>query len=117
MDQTKKHSRITEEYWAMPVSVSSDGSRLVSLREYVDPQVSRIAIEELTLEQRANVTVARIEMVSHCEIATLNVGVIGKERAIMEVRSRTALGKNLIEIERRVIKFQLERVLSDSKSQ
>jgi hypothetical protein len=51
------------------------------------------------------------------EIATLNIGVIGKERAISEIRANTVLGKNLIEIEQRVIKLQLESILDESKAE
>jgi hypothetical protein len=101
-------AEIPIEQWNMPVSFSSDESRMVTLREYLNPLISSVPIAELTLQQRIAIAVKRIEALPACETGTINAGLIGKDRAITEIQAKTNLGQNLLEIEQITIGFVLE---------
>jgi hypothetical protein len=93
---------ITDEQWKMPVSFDSKG-RPVSLQDYVQSDRDRLSFTALSEDQRTDLAARRIEMLPTYEIATIGAGVVNKERAIDEVRSRSKLGRTLIEIQTRVV--------------
>jgi len=86
----------------MPVSFDTEG-KPISLRDYVQNGGKTLSFSLLSDDQRAEVAAKRIEMLPTYEIATIGVGVVSKERAVDEVRSKSKLGRTLIEIETRVI--------------
>jgi len=103
MGNGKPHrSVITLEQWDMPVSFDMEG-KPVSLRDYLEGGHRALPFPSLTDDQRADLAAKRIELKPTYEIATIGAGVVTKERALDEIRTRTKLGGTLIEIETRVI--------------
>jgi hypothetical protein len=95
-------SVIKKEQWDMPVSFDAEG-KPVSLRDYVEGDRKAVSFSALNDDQRAELAAKRIEMQPSYEIGAIGAGVIGKERAMEEVRTKTKLGRRLTQIETRVI--------------
>ena len=93
---------IKKEQWDMPVSFDAEG-KPISLREYVDGGHNALSFSSLSDDQRADLAAKRIQKQPIFEIATIGAGVVNKERALDEVRSKSKLGRTLIQIETRVI--------------
>ncbi len=101
---------IPEEQWSLPVAYSSDGEKLVSLRQAVEQNTPHLSLPKLSDEQRRNLVAARIAAQPKFKIAMLGAGLVDKKRAIEEVRAGSKVGRNLMEIEQRVIQSLLENV-------
>jgi hypothetical protein len=101
-DFEEPRSVIKKEQWEMPVSFDAEGI-MISLRDYVEGHHKGLSFSALSPEQRAELAAKRIEMQPDYEMATIGAGVIGKERAVDEVRNQTKLGRRLTQIETRVI--------------
>lgn len=97
---------LTELYWALPVSFDARDEP-VSLREYVRGGNAR-PFDSLTDAERAEVAARRIELLPGYEMASLGAGVISQARAAAEVRARTPLGRQLADIEYRVVRRLIE---------
>ncbi|TMQ34014.1 MAG: hypothetical protein E6K70_09975 [Planctomycetota bacterium] len=95
-------TKIPPEQWDMPVSFAQDGS-MVSLREFIHPTVPVLSLSQLSPEQRAELTVKRIELQPRFELGMIGAGIVDKSRAIAEVKSQSKVGRLLTEIEQRVI--------------
>jgi len=93
---------IPDDQWDLPVSFNTAGE-LVTLREYAHPRTPVFSPAQLSGEQRARVTAERIARKPHFEVGMLGVGILNKERAVVEVRGQSVAGKVLIEIEFRLI--------------
>jgi hypothetical protein len=98
----RRRSVITEAQWDMPVSFDAEG-HLVSLREYAEGGHNALSLSALSDDQRAELAAKRIEMQPDYEMASIGAGIVSKERAVEEVRTRTKLGRRLAQIEARVI--------------
>ena len=93
------------EQWTLPVSFSAGAGpvRMVTLDEYVKLHTESIPVESLTLPQRIEIAVKRIELQPESCLATVNDGRLGKKRMIEEIQAKTDLGRSLLEIQRRTI--------------
>jgi hypothetical protein len=87
------------EQWGLPVSFSADQTKLVTLHEYLTPGFASIPVENLTLPQRIQIAVQRIQLQPESDLATINDGILGKARMIQEIQAGTDLGASLLEIE------------------
>jgi hypothetical protein len=103
-------SVIKKEQWDMPVSFDTEGN-LVSLREYMEGGHHALSFSSLSDEQRTELAAKRIEMQPDYEMGTIGAGVVSKERAMDEVRAKTALGRRLAEIETRVIVHLIDEAM------
>jgi len=92
----------------MPVSFDGTG-KLVSLHDYVEGKRNARAFSSLSDDQRVELAAKRIEMQPNYEIGTIGAGIVTKERAIDEVRTKTKLGRRLAEIEARVITHLIDQ--------
>lgn len=93
----------------MPAGFHLDGSKHATLRDVVDPNVATTQLSGLTLQQRAELAVKRLELQSKIELAMIGAGMIDKARAITEVKNKTKVGRLLIEIEDQMIRNLIER--------
>jgi hypothetical protein len=93
---------ITQEQWDMPVSFDTEG-KPISLRDYVEAGRHAVSFASLSEDQRTELAAKRIEMQPGYEIGSIGAGIVNKERALDEVRSKSKLGRRLTEIETRVI--------------
>lgn len=104
----KKSGVIPEKQWKMPAGFCSDGSP-ATLLDVVDPNQPTRQLSDLTLEQRAELVVKRMELQSKIELAMIGAGMIDKARAITEVTNQTKVGRLLIEIEHQMIRNLIEQ--------
>jgi hypothetical protein len=95
-------SVIKKEQWDMPVSFDDRGQP-ISLREYVQGGHNALSFSALSEDQRAELAAKRIEMQPDYEMASIGAGIVSKERAVDEVRTKTKLGRRLAQIETRVM--------------
>jgi hypothetical protein len=103
-------SVIKQEQWDMPVTFDMDG-KPISLHDYVEGGHKARSFSSLSDDQRADLAAKRIEMQPAYEIATIGAGVVSKERALDEVRTKSKLGRTLIEIETRVIMHLIDEAM------
>ena len=95
----------------LPVSFDTDGN-FVTLRQIIETRVPVLSLASLSAENRARLTVKRIEAQPKFELAMVGAGIVDKKRAIKEVQSLSDVGLVLMEIEQRVISNLLESALS-----
>ena len=93
---------IPDLWWNLPVSFTPDGSP-ASLREYLRPTHPVLPVSQLTPEQWIDLTARRIELRPDYQMAVFGVGTLDRERALVEVRGRSPIGRVLVEIEQRLI--------------
>jgi len=105
----KRRALLPEKQWAMPAGFHSDDSDVATLRDVVDPIVPTKQLSDLTLEQRAELVVKRLELQPSIELAMVGAGMVDKTRAIAEVKARTKVGRLLIEIEHQMIRNLVEQ--------
>jgi hypothetical protein len=89
-----------------------DGSRLASLREISDPKVPTKSLDELSSSELATLVHHRLQRTADSRLPIRMLGVAGQidnARAMEEVRAMTHIGRALIDIEKRFIRFLLER--------
>jgi hypothetical protein len=92
----------------LPAGYSANGKKLATLREVLDPETSTMNMSQLTDKQRLELVAKRIAMQPDFKIAMLGAGLIDKKRAIQEVKSGTRIGRNLVEIEQRLLNHLME---------
>lgn len=81
---------------------------MATLREVVDPETPTMNLSQLSDKQRLDLVAKRIEMQPDFQIAMLGAGLIDQKRAIQEVKSGTPIGRNLAEIEERLLNHVIE---------
>ncbi len=86
----------------------ASGKRMATLREVVDPETPTMNLSQLSDKQRLDLVAKRIEMQPDFQIAMLGAGLIDQKRAIQEVKSGTPIGRNLAEIEERLLSHVIE---------
>ncbi len=86
----------------------ASGKRIATLREVVDPETPTMNLSQLSDKQRLDLVAKRIEMQPDFQIAMLGAGLIDQKRAIQEVKSGTPIGRNLAEIEERLLNHVIE---------
>lgn len=100
--------KVPIEQMDLPVSFSASGEP-VTLRQYMEKseKTELSLFSALSPRERAELTVKRIEAQPSFEMAMIGGGILGKQRAIEEVRAQTDIGLALTEIEQRVIQSVL----------
>jgi hypothetical protein len=93
---------IKQDQWKMPVSFDTAGQP-VSLHDYVQGDHNTLSFSSLSDDQRTELAAKRIEMQPNYEIGAIGPGIVTKDRAVDEVRTKTKLGKRLAQIEARVV--------------
>ena len=106
---------VPKDQWDMPAGFRPNGE-VASLKEVVNPKVPTVSLAELTPQQRADLVAKRIERQPHFKVEMLGAGTIDKDRAIAEVKAQSKVGKQLIEIEQRVLNNLVERGSKGSSS-
>lgn len=94
--------------WKLPAGYRSDGKKMATLQEVVDPETPTMNLSQLSDDQRLALVSKRIEMQPDFQIAMLGAGLIDQKRAIQEVKSGTPIGRNLVEIEERLLNHVIE---------
>jgi hypothetical protein len=94
--------------WDLPAGFGTDGT-IASLKQVVDPKTPTLTLAELSDQQRADLTIKRIEAQPDFKLEMLGAGTIDKDRAVAEIDARSKIGVALMEIEQRVINNLLER--------
>lgn len=101
---------VPENQLNLPAGFSADRSRMVTLREVLDPkQPTTLSLAELSPEELSEIVVKRIEAQPKFELSMVGVGRLDKERAIAEIRAHTKAGRILTEIEQRVLNDLIAR--------
>ena len=96
---------ISKEQLTLPAGFSADGKKMVPLRDVLAPEKPTLEFFQLTPEQQADITAARIARQRKYKMGMVGGGVIDKERAIAEVKARSDIGRVLVEIEQRTIQM------------
>jgi hypothetical protein len=108
-----KACEIPEAQWDLPATYSADGSHMLPLRDLTDPNVSALSLSQLTLSQRAELVAKRIEAQAEYEVVMIGAGMIDKNRAVAEVRAQSDVGRNLIEVEQRVLSNLMDQITQE----
>ncbi|MGI8839120.1 MAG: hypothetical protein ACR2H4_21150 [Pyrinomonadaceae bacterium] len=109
--KTEKAGAIQERQWKLPASFCADGKGWASLREVVDPDVPTMTYSELSPDQRSALVAKRIGQQPKFQIAMLGAGLLDQKRAMAEVKAQTSIGRALMEIEQRVINYQVTKAI------
>jgi hypothetical protein len=100
----QKASPLTKAAFEAPASYLADGATMATLRQVADPTIPTKNLVELSLDERVALVLRRLEsQPAEFTVAIFGVGLIDKHRALYEVRTRSPIGRNLIEIEQRLI--------------
>ena len=99
---------VPTEQWELPVGITEDG-HWITLKEASAEQAAALSFGHLSLDQQAELVAKRIEFQPEFELAMIGPGIVNKESAIQEVRSRSPIGRTLIEIEQRMIRRMVQR--------
>src|SRR3954468_12520008 len=83
----------------LPAGFLADGRRPATLRQVVSPATPTLDGARLTDRQRDALAMMRIRRQKRFRMMALGGGVIGKRRALEEIRQRSAIGRALVEIE------------------
>jgi hypothetical protein len=110
-------AEIPEAQWDLPATYSADGSHMLPLRDLTDPNVSALSLSQLTLGQRAELVAKRIEAQVEYEVVMIGAGMIDKNRAVAEVRAQSEVGRNLIEVEQRVLSNLMDQITQERLEQ
>lgn len=86
----------------LPVGYLADGTRTATRREVANPTIPTKSDAALTEVERRELIIQRI-VADEFQVAVLGIGVLDRDRAIAAIRSGSRLGRNLEEIERRLI--------------
>jgi hypothetical protein len=105
----KKADGLLQKQWTIPAGFHADGSAAATLQQVLDPAVPTLHLNDLTLQQQAELVAKRLAMQSKVELAMVGAGMIDKARAISEVKRKTKVGKLLIEIEHQMIRNLIEQ--------
>jgi hypothetical protein len=96
-------TKISQPQWKLPAGYTSNGKKMATLQEVVDPETPTMSLSQLSDKQRLALVAKRIQMQPDFQIAMLGAGLIDKKRALQEVKSGTPIGRNLAEIEERLL--------------
>ena len=102
---------VTPEQMDLPITLDSQGN-FVTLRQFLMPANGPAPLppETLNSDQWAELTMKRLEAQPLFEVVMLEAGHVDQKRAIQEVRTRTNVGKAMIEIQQLVVEDLLERL-------
>jgi hypothetical protein len=103
----RKRPRIPSRQLRLPAGFHPDG-RPAPLRHVLDPARPTIDGEQLTDDQRRQLTALRISRQKGFRIGVLGDGVVTKRRALQEVKAATPIGLALVDIEQRAIRLMRE---------
>ena len=106
MSAERRELKIPPEQWELPVSMDAEG-HLLSLENVCMGKA--VTLGQLTLDQQAEIVVARIRQQANFELSMVGTGIVSQEKAMEEVRAQTTAGKVLIEIEQRMIARMMDR--------
>ena len=104
----RARTKLSRSQWKLPAGYSANGKEMATLKEVVDPESPTMNLSQLSDKQRLALVAKRIEMQPHFEIAMLGAGLIDKKRALQEVKNGTPIGRNLAEIEERLLNHVIE---------
>jgi hypothetical protein len=91
--------------WSLPAGFTSDGARMATLKEVLDPTIPTRSMLQLSEDHRFDLVAKRVELRPSAFSLQIPLhGRIGKARAIAEIRSRTKIGMHLAEIEEMIMK-------------
>ena len=107
-DAKALNTAVPSDQWDMPAGFRSDG-QIATLKDVVDPKVPTVSLGELTPQQRADLVIKRIEQQPDFKVAMVGAGIVDKNRAIAEIKAGSSIGKELIEIEQRLLNNLSER--------
>jgi hypothetical protein len=88
----------------LPAGFTSDGARMATLREVLNPAVPTRSMLQLSQDRWLDVAARRVQLrpADFSLVIPLH-GKIGRERAVAEIRSRTRIGLHLAEIEKTMV--------------
>jgi hypothetical protein len=92
----------------LPAGYHQEGGHVATMAQVADPKTPTVDGQRLSPEQQKLLTLARIALQKDVKFGTLDGGIVDKERALKEVQAETALGKALVEIERRTMEMVRE---------
>ena len=101
-------TKLSRPQWKLPAGYRANGKKMATLQEVVDPETPTMNLSQLSNKQRLALVAKRIEMQPDFQIAMLGAGLIDKKRALQEVKSGTPIGRNLAEIEERLLNHVIE---------
>lgn len=104
----RSSTQLDRTQWKLPAGYTADGKKMATLRDVVDPDTPTMNLSQLTDKQRLDLVAKRIEMQSDFQIAMVGAGLIDQKRAIQEVKAGTRIGRNLAEIEQRLLNHVIE---------
>jgi hypothetical protein len=91
-------------HWSHPAGYQVGGTKLATLVELLDPSIPTLSWAELNMQQKVDLVVARLRSKPEdFHIRLIGPDRIDKSRAIVEVQSRSKIGRTLIEIEKLLI--------------
>src|ERR1035441_9218033 len=74
---SRPEPRITDDHWNTPATFTFDGSRMATLREYLDPKVPTKNLIELSEDQLVDLKIRRLEMEPEdFKLAMMGVGIV-----------------------------------------
>jgi len=95
--------------WKVPAGYSADGRKKIGLQDLLDCDDPAASFSRLSYRQLAELTCARIQGQRSFKIGVVGIGILGKARACDEVRRRTRVGRELVELERMTIMDSINR--------
>ena len=101
-------TKVKDVQWKLPAGYLASGKKMATLEQVADPETPTMNLSQLSDKQRLALVAKRISLQPDFKIAMLGAGLIDKKRAIQEVKSGTAIGRNLAEIEERVLNHIIE---------
>jgi len=101
-------TKLKKVQWELPAGYLSHGKKMATLKEVADPETPTMNLSQLSDKQRLDLVAKRIALQPDFKIAMLGAGLIDKKRAIEEVKSGSPIGRNLAEIEMRVLNHVIE---------
>jgi hypothetical protein len=95
---TVRHPGINAWEWDLPAGFTTDGFRMASLREVLDPSVPTRTLAQLSEDHKFDLAAKRFEM-SPEEVHIPGYGTLDKARAAGEVRDRSRVGRHLADVQ------------------
>ena len=94
--RSNRFIKLSSADWKAPAGFHAHEIRRATLREVVDPHIPTKNIPELTELEVYDLAIGRLELLpKNFQMAVMGFGLINKDRALAEVRTRTPLGKHI----------------------
>lgn len=115
LDRRKKESKRSKEdrlesQLKLVAGFGADGKTKIILKELLERKI--MELPTLTSKQQEEITIERIKAQEKYKISTIDQGIkkdFDKDDAIEEIKNKTDIGKQLIKIEMRALKFAFEQ--------